>query len=132
MQSSPYSMAFDANLPALLAELGNRVKPVDPDRSWIDPLHDFAEASELIVQHYRQVSSKVTFDGVLLEKWVIGPPHSSRRAHSPIDKPAPRRRTISRHRGRSLEMVHLCSFILRPGNRIIPTSISPQTTPMTH
>lgn len=67
----PYSLSFSANIPALLAEVANQVKPVDPKRPWVDPFHDFAEASQKIVYHYRDVAKKVTFDGVLLQKWIV-------------------------------------------------------------
>lgn len=67
----PYSLGFEANLPTLLAEVGKQVKPVEPERSWIDPFHDFNEASEAIVDHYREVAEKVAFGGALLQKWVV-------------------------------------------------------------
>jgi len=67
----PYSMGFEANIPTLLTEVGKQVEPVDPERSWVNPFHDFNQASETIIQHYRKVAEKVTFDGVLLEKWVV-------------------------------------------------------------
>jgi hypothetical protein len=55
----------------LLLEIANQVKPVEDDRSWINPFDDFNEASEAIVLHYRDVADKVSFEGVLLEKWVV-------------------------------------------------------------
>jgi hypothetical protein len=67
----PYSLGFEANLPTLLAEVARQVKPVDPKRSWIDPFHDFSEASEAVVHHYREVAEKVAFGGTLLQKWVV-------------------------------------------------------------
>ena len=66
----PYSLGFEANIPTLLAEVAKQVKPVEDDRSWINPFDTFNEASEAIVHHYREVA-KVTFGGVLLEKWVV-------------------------------------------------------------
>jgi hypothetical protein len=67
----PYSLGFKANIPALLAEVAKQVKPVEDDRPWINPFDTFTEASEAIVHHYREVADKVTFGGVLLEKWVV-------------------------------------------------------------
>jgi hypothetical protein len=67
----PYSLGFEANIPTLLSEVAKQVKPVEGDRSWIDPFHAFNEASEAIVHHYREVADKVGFGGVLLEKWVV-------------------------------------------------------------
>ena len=67
----PYSLGFEANIPALLAEVAKQVKPVEDDRPWINPFDTFNEASEAIVHHYREVADKVTFGGVLLEKWVV-------------------------------------------------------------
>jgi hypothetical protein len=67
----PYSLGFKANIPALLAEVAKQVKPVEDDQPWINPFDTFNEASEAIVHHYREVADKVTFGGVLLEKWVV-------------------------------------------------------------
>ncbi len=67
----PYSLGFEANLPTLLAEVAKQVKPIEPERSWIDPFHDFNEASEVVVRHYRELAEKVAFGGVLLQKWVV-------------------------------------------------------------
>ena len=67
----PYSLGFEANIPALLAEVAKQVKPIEDDRPWINPFDTFNEASEAIVHHYREVADKVTFGGVLLEKWVV-------------------------------------------------------------
>ena len=96
----PYSLGFEANIPTLLAEVAKQVKPVEPERSWIDPFHDFNEASEAIVHHYREVAEKVAFGGVLLEKWVVdsllnaaevhlhlldNPPHGTERFLDKVD-----------------------------------------------
>lgn len=67
----PYSLGFEANIPTLLLEIARRVKPVEDGRSWINPFHEFNEASEAIVHHYRDVADKVSFEGGLLEKWVV-------------------------------------------------------------
>lgn len=67
----PYSLGFEANIPTLLLEIAKRVKPVEDDRSWINPFDEFNEASKTIVHHYRDVAEKVKFEGVLLEKWVV-------------------------------------------------------------
>jgi hypothetical protein len=56
---------------ALLAEAANRVTPVESERSWIDPFDEFKEASDAIVDHYREVAGNVNFEGVLLEKWTV-------------------------------------------------------------
>jgi hypothetical protein len=67
----PYSRIFAANLPRLLSEVARRVKPMENGRWRADPFHEFSEASEAIVHHYRDVAEKVNFGGGLLEKWVI-------------------------------------------------------------
>ena len=67
----PYSIGFEANIPALLGEIAAQVKPVEEGRSWINPFDDFNEASEAVVLHYRDVADKVSFEGGLLEKWVV-------------------------------------------------------------
>ena len=59
----PYSLGFEANIPTLLLEVARRVKPVEDGRSWINPFHEFNEASEAIVHHYRDVADKVSFEG---------------------------------------------------------------------
>jgi len=66
----PYDLSFEGSLPALLADVANRVK-IDPDRSWLDPFHEFSEASEQIVQHYREISGNTAFECALLEKWIV-------------------------------------------------------------
>lgn len=72
MQTFPsYSLGFEANLPALLAEVAKQVKPVEGRMPRISPFHEFEEASEVIVHHYREVAKNVSFGGVLLEKWVV-------------------------------------------------------------
>jgi hypothetical protein len=67
----PYSLGFQASIPQLLAVLANKVAPPDPERRWIDPFHDFVEASEDIVHHYRDVAKKTNLAPVLLLKWVV-------------------------------------------------------------
>jgi hypothetical protein len=67
----PYSLIYEASLPALLAEVANKVKPVERERSWVDPFREFKEASDAIVDHYREVATSVSFEGVLLEKWTV-------------------------------------------------------------
>ena len=67
----PYSLGFEANIPRLLPEVAKQVKPAEDDRSWVNPFHEFNEASETVVHHYREVADKVAFGGVLLEKWVV-------------------------------------------------------------
>jgi hypothetical protein len=71
MTFPPYSLSYEACLPALLAEAANRVTPVESERSWIDPFDEFKEASDAIVDHYREVAGNVNFEGVLLEKWTV-------------------------------------------------------------
>lgn len=66
----PYSLGFNANIPTILAEIAGQVKPVEPDRAWVDPFDDFEEASKTAVHHYREIA-KVDFSGCLLEKWII-------------------------------------------------------------
>ena len=67
----PYSLGFEVNIPMLLSEIANQVKPGEDGRAWINPFANFNKASEVIVLHYREVADKVNFDGVLLEKWVV-------------------------------------------------------------
>jgi hypothetical protein len=57
----PYSLGFEANIPTLLWEIAKRVKPIEDDRSWVNPFGDFNKASEAIVLHYRDVADKVSF-----------------------------------------------------------------------
>lgn len=72
MQTFPaYALGFGSNIPCLLAEAARRVKPVDPEREWVDPFNDFEEVSTEIVHHYRDVAEQVNFDDVLLQKWVL-------------------------------------------------------------
>ena len=71
MTFPPYSQSYEACLPALVAEVANRVTPVESERSWIDPFDEFKEASDAIVDHYREVAGNVNFEGVLLEKWTV-------------------------------------------------------------
>ena len=40
----PYSMAFDANIAALLSEVATQVKAVERNGRQLDPFHDFKEA----------------------------------------------------------------------------------------
>jgi hypothetical protein len=67
----PYSLSHEASLPALLAEVANKVQQVERKRSSVDPYYDFKKASDAIVDHYRDVARNVTFDGALLEKWTV-------------------------------------------------------------
>ena len=67
----PYDLGFEANFPSMLMEVAKNVKPVERERSWIDPFKDFEEASDAIVDHYRKVAEEVSFEGVLLEKWTV-------------------------------------------------------------
>lgn len=67
----PYSLSHEVSLPALLAEVANNVKPVARERSRINPFYEFQQASDAIVDHYREVARNVSFDGVLLEKWAV-------------------------------------------------------------
>lgn len=66
-----YDLAFEVNIPALLAELAKKFKPVDPNKKWINPFREFVEASRTIVLHYRKVAESVSFDGALLQKWIV-------------------------------------------------------------
>jgi hypothetical protein len=86
----PYSLGFEASIPALLLEVAQRVKPVEGDQSWIDPYHEFNEASKTIVHHYREVAYKVTFNGVLLEKWIVSSILTAAKVHIHLlDNPPP-------------------------------------------
>jgi hypothetical protein len=67
----PYSLSYEACLPALLEEVAKKVQPVERERSWIDPFDEFKEASDAIVDHYREVAKNVSFEGVLLERWTV-------------------------------------------------------------
>jgi len=66
----PYDPSFEASIPMLLAVLAERSLP-DPERDWVDPFHDFIEASEEFVAHYRQIADNVTFGRTLLRKWIV-------------------------------------------------------------
>jgi hypothetical protein len=78
----PYSPSYEASLPALLEEVAKKVKPVDRERSWIDPFDEFKEASDAIVGHYREVAGNVNFEGVLLEKWTVDSLLRAARVHN--------------------------------------------------
>ena len=67
----PYSMAFDANIAALLSEVATQVKAVERNGRQLDPFHDFKEASEMVATHFREVAERVTFEGGLLQKWIV-------------------------------------------------------------
>jgi hypothetical protein len=63
------TLGFEGNIAMLLDIVAGQVK-VDPERRWIDPFHEFVEASEDIVRHFRDVS-RVNFENTLLRKWVV-------------------------------------------------------------
>jgi hypothetical protein len=72
LQTFPaYNLVFEANISAHLTELVDQVKPVDPKKKWINPFREFLEASKEISLHYRKVAESVSFDGVLLERWIV-------------------------------------------------------------
>lgn len=66
----PYSLAFSANIPALLEQVAHQVEPIDPKRRWINPFREFCEASENIIHHYGNLA-KIDFQNTLLRKWVV-------------------------------------------------------------
>jgi hypothetical protein len=65
----PYDLGFEGNIAMLLDIVAGQVK-VDPERRWINPFHEFVEASEDIVHHFRDLA-RVNFENTLLRKWVI-------------------------------------------------------------
>jgi hypothetical protein len=67
----PYNMSFQAYISVLLDEVARQVKPVDPERSWIDPYHDFMGASVVVVTHYRNVAEHVLFESGQLHHWIV-------------------------------------------------------------
>jgi hypothetical protein len=77
----PYDLRFKANLPTLLAEVAGKIEPPKPECSWLDPFDDFTEASEIILDHYCKIAKEVTFDGALLEKWIVESIISSANVH---------------------------------------------------
>ncbi len=85
-----YSPSFEANLPGLLTEVARQVKSVDDIRSWVSPFNEFEEASEAIVDHYRDLAKSVNFGGVLLEKWVVDSLLRAAEVYVPLlDHPSP-------------------------------------------
>ena len=91
----PYSLIFQACLPVLLEEAANKVKPVEPERSWVDPFFEFGMASDAIVDHYREVAQKVAFEGVLLEKWTVDSLLRAARVHINLLDNPPQERSVS-------------------------------------
>jgi hypothetical protein len=65
----PYDMGFEGNIAALLFIVAGQVK-VDPERRRVNPFHEFVEASEDIVQHFRDLA-RTNFENLLLRKWVV-------------------------------------------------------------
>lgn len=85
-----YNVGFEANLPALLAESAALVRPVDPERPWVDPFSQFAEVSRAIVHHYRNLAKNVNFEGTLLQKWVLDSIITAAHVHIDLlDNPPP-------------------------------------------
>jgi len=66
----PYSITSYVSVPLLLNQIAHQVEPIDPERIWLSPFHEFCEASENIVHHYRSIA-KINFRSSLLRKWVI-------------------------------------------------------------
>ena len=71
MTYPPYSLSFEASIPAILAEVAQQVKSTDGDRPRYNPFYQFEEASEAVVAHYREVAEGANFKGGLLEKWTV-------------------------------------------------------------
>jgi hypothetical protein len=65
---APYTPGGGLRL--VLIEEANKIE--SDDRHWVDPFHDFEEASREVVLHYRDVAEKVTFNGVMLQRWIVG------------------------------------------------------------
>jgi len=65
----PYDLGFEGNIAILLDIVASQIK-IDPDRGWINPFHEFVEASQDIVQHFRNLA-QVNFENTLLRKWVF-------------------------------------------------------------
>jgi hypothetical protein len=85
----PYSLGFDANIPALLADVANAVKPVDPERHWVSPFAEFLEASGDIVAHYRELT-RIDFQDTQLRMWVVRSIISCAKVHiGLLDNPPP-------------------------------------------
>ena len=65
----PYDLGFEANIAMLLNKVAGRIV-VDAERSWINPFHEFLEASEDIAHHFRDLS-RTNFRNTLLRKWIV-------------------------------------------------------------
>jgi hypothetical protein len=65
----PYSLGFEANVAMLLYMVAGQVE-VDAERPWVNPFHEFLEASEDIADHYRNLA-RTDFLDTLLRKWVV-------------------------------------------------------------
>ena len=75
----PYSLGFEASVPALLEMVAHRVT-VDAKRPRSNPFHDFLEAAEDVLDHYRELS-KTDFENTLLRKWVVDSLMAAARVH---------------------------------------------------
>jgi hypothetical protein len=86
----PYSLGFEVNIPALLADVANAVKPADPQRHWVNPFAEFLEASGDIVAHYRELS-RIDFQDTQLRMWVVRSIISCAKVHiALLNNPPPR------------------------------------------
>jgi hypothetical protein len=65
----PYDLGFEANLAMLLDKIASQIT-VDVERSWINPFHEFLQASEDIAHHFRDLS-RTNFRNTLLRKWIV-------------------------------------------------------------
>jgi hypothetical protein len=81
-----YSLAFEANIPALLEAVARAAQPVDRRRP-VSPFREFLAAAEDVVHHYRELA-KTDFKATLLLKWVIDSIVTCAKVHIALmDKP---------------------------------------------
>jgi hypothetical protein len=65
----PYNLGFEASIPFLLQVVAQQIQ-TDTERPWVDPFHNFLEASDDIRHHYQEISG-LNFQDVLLKKWIL-------------------------------------------------------------
>jgi hypothetical protein len=67
----PYNITNEVRISRIFAEIANSIEPPPEDRPYSNPFHELEDAASDFVQHYRDIVDKVTFTGILLEKWII-------------------------------------------------------------
>jgi len=65
----PYDLGFEANIAVLLDKVASQVT-IDAERPWVNPFHEFLEASEDILHHFRDLA-RINFKNSLLRKWIV-------------------------------------------------------------